>query len=81
MELDDFTSAFHCCSSNYLLDIGGLTVKQIIITPTKKVQNSAKSPKVQLAASISKNVSIMHKALALREESKFFGGNQFIQDV
>ena len=31
--------------SNYLLRIGGPRVKQIIITPTKKVQNSAKCSK------------------------------------
>ena len=31
--------------SNYLLLVRGPRVKQMIITPTKKVQNSAKCPK------------------------------------
>ena len=61
--------------SNYLLLIGGPRVQQIIITPTKKSSNSAKCPKPSLAVDISKNVPIMHKTLALREESKIFRGN------
>ena len=40
--------------SNYLLHVGGPRVKQIIITPTKKVQNSAKYPKPSCAVDISK---------------------------
>ena len=66
--------------SNYLLLIGGPRVKQIIITSLKKVQNSAKCPKSSLAVDISKNVTTMHKALALKEESKIFRGNQLTQD-
>ena len=65
---------------NYLLLIGEPRVKQIIITPTKKVQNSAKCPKLSLAVDISTNVPIMHKTLALREESKIFRGNQLKHD-
>ena len=66
--------------SNYLLLIGEPRVTQIIITPIKKVQNSAKCPKPSLAVHISKNVPIMHKTLALREESKILGGYQLTQD-
>ena len=80
MELDGFTSAFHSCSSNNLLHIGGPTVQQIIITQPEKVRNTAKCPKPQLAVDISKNVQIMHKTLALREKLKIFRGNQMTQD-
>ena len=66
--------------SNYLLLIGEPRVKQIIITPTKKVQNHAKCLKPSLTVDISNNVPIMHKTLALREESKVFRGNQLTQD-
>ena len=73
MELDGFWFSIMQFQqfSNYLLLIGEPRVKQIIITPTKKLQNSAKSPKPSLAVDISQNGSIMHKTLALREEPKF----------
>ena len=47
MELDGFWFSIMQFQqfSNYLLRVGGPRVKQIIITPTKKVQNSAKCPK------------------------------------
>ena len=66
--------------SNYLLLIGEPTAKQIIITSTKKVQNSAKCPKPSLAVDVLKYIPIIHKAIPLREESKFCRGNQLTQD-
>ena len=66
--------------SNHLLLIGGPAVKQIIITPTKKVQNSAKCPKPQLAVDISKKRTNHAITLAPREESKIFRGYQLTQD-
>ena len=66
--------------SNYALLIGELRVKQTKLLRPKKVQNSANCPKPSLAVDIPKNVPIMHKTLALREESKIFKGNQLIQD-
>ena len=71
MQLDGFTCGFQFLImqfqqfSNYILLIGEPRVKQIIITPIKKVQNSAKCPKPSLAVDVSKNVPIMHKTLAL----------------
>ena len=66
--------------SNYL-PIGEPRVKQIIVNPTKKSSKFGKCPsKLSLAVDISKNVPIMHKTLALREESKIFRGNQLTQD-
>ena len=62
--------------SNYLLLIGEPGVKQIIITPTKKSSKFCKVSKTIVAVDISKNVPIMHKTLAFREESKIFRGNQ-----
>ena len=82
MELDGFWFSIMQFQqfSNYLLLIGEPRVKQIIITPTKKLQNSAKSPKPSSAVDISQNGPIMHKTLALREESKICRGNQLTQD-
>ena len=82
MELDGFWFSVMQFQqfSNYLLLVGGPRVKQIIITPTKKVQNSAKCRKSSGAVDISKNGPIMHKTVALREEPKIFRGNQLTQD-
>ena len=82
MELDGFWFSIMQFQqfSNYLLLIGEPTVKQIIITPTKKSSKFCKVSKPSLAVDISNHVPIMHKTVALREESKIFRGNQLTQD-
>ena len=83
MELDGFWLSIMQLQqfSNYLLLIGGPRVKQIIIIPTKKTSKFCKASKTIMSSRhIKKNRPIMHKTLALREESKIFKGNQFTQD-
>ena len=77
----DFQSCRFQQVSNYLLLIGGPRVKQIIITPTKKSSKFCKVSKTIMSSRhIKKNGPIMHKTVALREESKIFRGNQLTQD-
>ena len=83
MELDGFWFSIKQFQqfSTYLLRVGGPRVKQIIITPTKKSSNFCKVSKTVMSSRhIKKNRPIMHKTLALREESKIFRGNQLTLD-
>ena len=67
--------------SNYLLLVGGSRVKQITITTTKKSSKLCKVSKTVMSSRhIKKNGPLMHKTVALREESKIFRGNQLTQD-
>ena len=83
MELDGFWFSIIQFQqvSNYLLPVGGPRVKQIIITPTKKRSKFCKVSKTVMSSRHNKkNGPIMHKTVALREESKIFRGNQLTQD-
>ena len=66
--------------SNYLLLVGGPRVKQIIITPTKKSSKLCKVSNTIISNRHIKNVPIMLKTVAPREESKIFRGKQLTQD-
>ena len=50
MKLDGFASAFNSCSFNNVLHIGGLRVKQIIITPTRKSSKFCKVSKTEISS-------------------------------
>ena len=83
MELDGFWFSIKQFQqfSNYLLRVRGPGVKQIIITPTKKSLKFCKVSKTVMSSRrIKKNEPIMHKTVALREESKIFRGNQLTLD-
>ena len=59
-------------SSHYLLHIEGPTVKQILITATRKSLQFYNVDKTASSSSYTKNVPIMHKTLAFREGSMTF---------
>ena len=72
---------FTLAAPNNLLHIERPTVKQVILTPTRKNSKLCKVSKTSINSKISKNVPIMHKTHALREEFKIFRGNQLTQNV